>query len=302
MSSFLSPRLFHIRFQRLSVPEKITICSLFALFVLIGTQAASIEESALQPQGNSVDAMLEPMDSQSDSETALASETANDPLNSPYPIPWPWIVDVQSSSVSLSEPQIRYYRSQALLSPDQKYAAYSRIQMEVSPHAVGHHVHSMLFLENLETGDLEFVTASSPYVRNPNIDASSYGQPGMITVLLPVAWSESSDRLLIRGFDSMFGTDLASDYAIVWKRLDHSMRAIAPDNLHYSNAVLLGWSQSNPDNVLFRAGQLGIEQWPMVAVNMNNVAIAAIEDEPVAYGQMTDNFWNGPQARINAEN
>jgi hypothetical protein len=184
------------------------------------------------------------------------------------------------------------------MSPDRKYAAYSRIQMELNPDAIAHTVSSMLFLENLETGDLQFVTASSPAVRNPNIDASEYGQPGMIAILMPVAWSEMGDRLLIRGFDSMFGTDLASDYAVVWNQSDGALQAITPNNLTYSNAVLLGWSQANPENVLFRAGFLGDEQWPMVAVNMNSYAVAAGDDQPMAYGQFSDAFWDGPQARI----
>lgn len=171
--------------------------------------------------------------------------------------------------------------------------------MQLGESEVLHTVDSMLFLEDLETGELNFVTASSPAVRNPNIEVSSYGQPGMIAVLLPIAWSETGDRLLVRGFDSRFGTDLASDYAIVWNRENNAMRAIAPSVFQYSNAVLLGWSQTNPNHALFRAGQLGDEEWPMVAVDMNNGSIALTnDDQPIAYGQLADNFWNGPQARI----
>ncbi|MEB3212512.1 MAG: hypothetical protein VKL39_14225, partial [Leptolyngbyaceae bacterium] len=77
-----------------------------------------------------------------------------------------------------------------------------------------------------------------------------------------------------------------------------TMRAIAPRPFQYSNAVLLGWSQNNPNHVLFRAGQLGDEQWPLVAVDVNNSSFASVEDQPVAYGHLAEHFWNGPQARI----
>jgi len=298
MSSIFSFRSFFSRFQWVSLPEKVTVFSFLALIIVLGIQAASTNHDASQSQETLAQTRGK---EQSDAMPTSIGEAPSDPLDSPYPIPWPWILETQSQAASLTEPQIRYYRSQALLSPDRKYAAYSRIQMEVVPDAIAQTVNSMLFLENLETGDLEFVTASSPYVRNPNIEASEYGQPGMIAVLLPIAWSESGDRLLVRGFDSVFGTDLASDYAIVWNRESNLMRAIAPNNLQYSNAVLLGWSQASPENILFRAGQLGDEQWPMVAVDMNSYAVASSGDQPIAYGQLSDDFWSGPQARIGAQ-
>ncbi len=298
MSSFPTFRLPQVRLKRIFVPEKSTVCSLLAFIALLGLQAASVNDIGSLPQDTPPDEAAQPLDSQPSLDNDVAPDAVSDPLNSPYPIPWPWIVEMQSHAASLTDSQIRYYRSQSLLSPDGRYSAYSRIQMELNPNAVAHEVNSMLFLENLETGDLQFVAASAPYARNPAIDPSAYGQPGMIAVLLPIAWSETGDRLLIRGFDSMFGTDVASDYAVIWQQGDDSMRAIAPTNLHYSNAVLLGWSQANPSNILFRAGQLGDEQWPMVAVNMNGYAVASSGDQPVAYGQFTDTDWNGPQSRI----
>ncbi|MEO1519492.1 MAG: hypothetical protein AAFU78_01775 [Cyanobacteria bacterium J06633_2] len=269
------------------------------LFIIVLSLSAvgvnqSIAQSQNSQRSDSVDGVTLPDDT---SNPTLAT-SVRDPLNSPHPIPWAWIVAGQYASTPLLEPQMRYYRSQALVSPDRKYAAYSRIQMELSADIVSHRVHSILFLEDLQTGDLQFVTASSPAIRNPNMQFSGDRQPGMIAVLLPIAWSENSDRLLVRGFDSQFGTDLASDYAIVWERDTQKMRAIAPSSFQYSTSVLLGWSQNVSDRILFRAGQLGDEQWPMVAVDLNNNSTAATSDQPVAYGQIEEHFWNGPQARI----
>lgn len=224
-----------------------------------------------------------------------------DPLNSPHPIPWQWIEETQALSQSISQPQTHYFRSHALISPDGQFAAYSRIQMNVRPGMTQDRVTSMLFLENLQTGGLRFVTASSPEVKNPNIAAAEYDQPGMIAVLTPVAWSEMGDRLLVRGFESRFGTDLASDYAVVWDRATGGQQAIVPSNMTYSNAVLLGWSQTHAGQVLFRAGSLGEDAWAAIAVNSDGVAIAAAADQPQVYGQISRDFWNGPQAYIGAQ-
>ncbi|MEB3355765.1 MAG: hypothetical protein VKK04_03405 [Synechococcales bacterium] len=222
---------------------------------------------------------------------------SGDPLNSPHPIPWNWVVEQQAASEASPTLQMQYYRSPSLVSPDGDYAVYSRIQLELLPETPQDRVSSILFMENLETGDLRFVTASSPHVRNPWIPEEEYGQPGMIAILMPVAWSEGGDRLLVRAFESIFGTDLASDYAVLWDRQQDQLQTLAPTNLVYSNAILLGWSRENTDQVLFRAGNLGDEQWPMLAVDPTGETMLATEgDEPVIFGQATESFWNGPQA------
>lgn len=259
-----------------------------AAIAIVGIQASSVD--APNPSNQTVAV-----------ESSVPATSVQDPLNSPHPIPWQWIEQTQAMAGSATEAQMRYYRSHALVSPDGQYAAYSRIQMEILPGTVQDRVTSMLFLENIQTGDLQFVTASSPQVKNPNITEAEYEQPGMIAVLTPVAWSESGDRLLVRGFESRFGTDLASDYAVVWDRASGAQRAIVPTNISYTNAILLGWSQTHANQVLFRAGALGDESWPMVAVNSDGVAIASTSDQPLVYGQINRDFWNGPQAHISTQ-
>jgi hypothetical protein len=65
----------------------------------------------------------------------------------------------------------------------------------------------------------------------------------------------------------------------------------------YSNAVLLGWSQDDSDQVLFRAGMLGDEDWPLLAVDpTGDTAVAIAGDQPIVFGETTEEFWNGPQA------
>lgn len=220
-----------------------------------------------------------------------------DPLNSPHPIPWNWVLAMQAEANPRRYAKIHYYRSQSLLSPDGQYAAYSRIQMQVVPESTQNRVSSVLFLENLRTGDLQTITASSPFSDNPFAADGGKDTSGTIAILIPIAWSEKGDRILAREFESLFGTDIASDYAVVWDRQVNRAYTIAPTRIQYSNAILLGWSQSNPERVLFRAGNIGEDPWHLWAVDFTGQTAAAPEDQPVTFGQMVNNIWAGPQAQ-----
>jgi len=231
-----------------------------------------------------------------DRESDADAVEPSDPLNSPYPVPWQWVVETQQEIGEPTTLHMRYYRSDALVSPDGQYAAYSRIQLHVVPEPTQNQVSSILFLENLETGDLQLITASSPLgvtQFSPNPDDQI---PGAIAILVPVSWSATSDRMLAREFESLFGTGLASDYAVIWDRHHNLTRTLAPENILYTNAVLVGWSQNNPGQVLFRAGNLGDEQWPLYAVDLTGHAIAVADDQPIAFGQRVTSTWSGPQA------
>jgi len=220
-----------------------------------------------------------------------------DPLNSPYPVPWNWVLASQSEVEQTRAPRLRYYRSPSLLSPDGQYAAYSRIQMQVLPEFTRSHISSVLFLENLQTGDLQTITAAAPFSENPFISSRESPSTGTIAILIPVAWSEQSDRILAREFESIFGSDIASDYAVVWDRSLNRTYTIAPTRIQYSNAVLIGWSRTHPGQVLFRAGMMGDEPWHLWAVDVSGRTIAAGEDQPVAFGRVLNNIWAGPQAQ-----
>lgn len=186
-----------------------------------------------------------------------------------------------------------YYRSQSLLSPDGEYKAYSRIQMQIESEFFQSRVSSVLFLENLRTGDLQAITATSPFAENPFIGNSSE-LAGTISIVVPISWSETGSCLLAREFESVFCSDIASDYALVWHRSQHRASTIAPTGIQYTNAILLGWSEQQPDRVLFRAGNLGEDLWQMWAVDEENT-LPAENDHPRTYGQVTNSVWAGPQ-------
>lgn len=216
-----------------------------------------------------------------------------DPLNSPYPVPWNWVMAMMSEKIS--EPAFRYYRSPSLISPDGEYAAYSRIQLQLSGDFVQNRVASILFVENLRTGELQTITPAAPFADNPFVADAVVNQPGTIAMLLPIAWSEGGERLLSREFESMFGSGLASDFAVIWDRAANRTYTLAPTQVQYSNAVLLGWSRMHPSHALFRAGNMGDENWPLYAVDTSGQTTRATEDQPITYGQVSSNTWAGPQ-------
>ena len=225
-------------------------------------------------------------------------ETANptDPLNSPHPVPWNWVMDAYSNSSSNRGFGLRYYRSPSLISPDGRYAAYSRIKMRSESDLFRSRVTSVMFLEDLQTGDLTTITASSPLADNPLDYNEAAHMPGAISILIPVSWSENGESILSRQFEGIFSTSEASDYAVVWNRNHNTTTTISPEQVNYTNAVLLGWSQADPGQVLFRAGNLGEENWPVWAVNLYGHTVMASEDEPMVYGTLINPVWSGPQS------
>ncbi|GAC1459518.1 MAG: hypothetical protein NVS2B14_07590 [Chamaesiphon sp.] len=220
----------------------------------------------------------------------------SDPLDSPHPVPWNWVLTTHAQVTAKGGTGIRYYRSPALVSPDGQYAAYSRIQMNVEPELYHSKVSSVMFLENLKTGELQKITASSPLAASTFSSNTEVNIPGAIAILIPVSWSSKGDRLLARQFEGLFNTSDASDYAVVWDREMNRTSTIALSDNQDSTAVLLGWSRINPEQVLFRAGTLGNEKWPLWAANLKGNIVAATEDQPLVIGKLVNYLWAGPQS------
>ena len=219
-----------------------------------------------------------------------------DPIDSPHPLPWSWILDIQSRILEPSTSQIFYYRSPALMSPDGLYSAYTRMQVLRVSDPQQSQVNSLLFLEDMETGALQFLAASSPEMQHILLQGTDSQQPGMLSMLMPISWSEEGDRVLVRAFESIFSTDIAADYAIIWHQASNQVAHVVPTNAEYSYAVLLGWSQTNPGEVLFEVGNLGDELRPLMAMSEAGGYHMVTADKPITYGQTTATFWNGPQA------
>ncbi|WP_392530984.1 hypothetical protein [Nostoc sp. C117] len=229
-----------------------------------------------------------------------------DPIGSPHPIPWKWITATQEAIGSKGGSGVRHYRSVPVVSPDGKYAVYSRVQLEVKPEMYNSRVTSVLFVQDMQTKKL-WVMASTTPVSDPLLKTKALkavspeetDTNGQIGVLVPVSWSEKGDRFLARKFEGVFNTGDSTDSAVIWDRQNNHTNIVAPANNEHENekvAVLLGWSKSEPDRVLFRAGELGEENWPLVKVaNDGNTVITTDDDQPITFGKKVTEIWAGPQ-------
>ncbi|MBD2203548.1 hypothetical protein H6G33_29730 [Calothrix sp. FACHB-1219] len=238
------------------------------------------------------------------SEQPGTEQAANDPIGSPHPIPWKWITATQEAIASNGGSGVRYYRSVPVASPDGKYVVYSRVRLEVKPEMYNSRVTSVLFVEEVKTKKLR-VIASTSVLGDPLLNVKQTpetGQPeGTIGVLVPVSWSEKGDRFLARRFEGIFNTADATDRAVIWDSQNNQANTVSPvgesEEDHEKIAVLLGWSKGQPDRVLFRAGQLGEEEWPLVQVAADGkiVTTNTNADQPITFGQKHTDVWAGPQ-------
>ncbi|WP_339385987.1 hypothetical protein [Calothrix rhizosoleniae] len=227
-------------------------------------------------------------------------EKQEDPIASPHPVPWKWITSTQKAIGSQGISGVRYYRSVPVISPDGRYAVYSRVQLQVEPEMHNTRVTSMLFIEDRQTKKLK-VLKSTSRVRDPLLEAKatpvSYVPNGTIDIFVPISWSKNGDRFLARKFQGFMNTSDAKDSAFIWDRQDNSTNTIIPSqnqDEHHKISVLLGWSKMQPTKVMFRAGELGEEEWPLVTVADNGTTVAATDaDQPVVFGDLNEDIWQG---------
>jgi hypothetical protein len=214
-----------------------------------------------------------------------------DPINSPHPVPWNWVM------VMLGGQPGRYlYRTQGLISPNQQLVSYSRIQLQVMPLTYQSHITSVLFVENLETGNIQVITPTSPLAASPFATDSAEGTFSMV---IPIAWSEGSDRLLAREFEGALYSDVASDYGVIVDLPQQTLSTICPSGENaYTTAVLLGWSAQDADCALFEIRQLGQALPHQVLVNRDGKTEPAEGDRPLGFGEWANSVWSGPQSEI----
>ncbi len=236
-----------------------------------------------------------PLELESD-EMPFPQDVSTDPLGSPHPIPWDWMMKTQAEFGQKGRSGVRYYRSPSLVSPDGKYAAYTRIQLHAEPELYRSQAKSVLFVEDLQTGRLQVIRASSPIAEGLLAVEAGEEVPGILSILLPVSWSATGDRLLSRQLEGYFSTSDATDYAVVWERQSNKSVTLNPVSNENGTAVLLGWNHLNPDQVLFRAGELGQEDWFVWAMSIDGTTLLANQPESVTYGQTVTHSWTGSHA------
>ncbi|MEA5577318.1 hypothetical protein [Anabaena sp. UHCC 0451] len=227
----------------------------------------------------------------------------DDPMGSPHPIPWKWIMITQEAIGGKGGSGVRHYRSIPVVSPDGRYAVYSRVQLEVKPEMHNSRVTSLLFIEDRQTKRLQVMAktaAISDPLLNQSISAHKTDTEGKIGVLVPISWSATGDRFLARKFVGIFNTADVTDHAVIWNRQENLTKTVAPtqnEDEHEKIAILLGWSKKQPDHVLFRAGELGEENWPLVQVASDGKStnVTTDGDQPVTFGVRDTQVWAEPQ-------
>jgi hypothetical protein len=218
--------------------------------------------------------------------------TANDPLNSPYPIPWNAIWDHQTQATQANRPETLYYLSPLLRSPDGQVVAHTKIEIKINPDFRRSHIFSQLILKTSQGKVLQIIPSSihlgqGDLLGQGNLKETTARQlPGTIAILVPAAWSKNGQRLLSRQFEAVFGSDVSSDYAVIWDRNHLQTRIVTPLPLNYDSATLLGWSQNHPDQLLFRTTILGEARGSILAVDSRGTTIAAPHDRAIPqYGK-----------------
>ncbi|MFB2739570.1 hypothetical protein [Umezakia ovalisporum] len=234
-----------------------------------------------------------------------AHASHSDPIGSPHPIPWQWILATQEAIATNGGYGVRHYRSVPVTSPDGRYVVYSRVQLEVRPKMYNSKVSSVLFVEDRQTKNLRVMASTAPIgdpVSNknlPSLEAEDTNQNGKIGVLVPVSWSQKSDRFLARKFEGKFNTGDSTDQAVIWDSEKNHINTVAPhrgEHEHEKIAVLLGWSKNKPDHALFRAGEMGEENWPLVQVSTDGKTLDTTDaDQPITFGQKIPELWASPQ-------
>jgi hypothetical protein len=227
-----------------------------------------------------------------------AASTANDPLNSPYPIPWNTIWDHQTQATQNNRPTTLRYLSSPLRSPDGQVAAHTKIEIKIDPDFRRSRIFSQLILKTSQGKVLQTIPSSMHLGQGTVKETAARQLPGTISILVPAAWSKNGQRLLSRQFESVFGSDVSSDYAVIWDRDHRQAKIITPLPLNYDSATLLGWSRNHPDQVLFRTAILGETEGAILAVDYRGTTIASPNDRAVRqfYGQVP-NSSGKPQAQ-----
>jgi hypothetical protein len=241
----------------------------------IGNGLAKAEIKSLAPNTKFGIAAINPL-------IASVPKSGADPIASPYPLPWQWVQATQAEISRSGQPAVRSYQSDQMVSPDGAYVAYSQIQMQVKPQFTDSQISSVLVIKNRQTGQTQQIELPTSLTRNPD---RPNDLTGTIAILWPAGWSQTGDRLLIRNFVALAGSDIASDSAVIWYRQSKQTATLLPQAVDYDTAVLMGWSATHPDQLLFRTSILGESQERLWAVNEQGQTVAAPGDRSLIYGQ-----------------
>ncbi|AFY37798.1 hypothetical protein Lepto7376_1454 [[Leptolyngbya] sp. PCC 7376] len=232
--------------------------------------------------------------------SASSPDLVRDPLNSPFPLPWQWILDTQAAVTAGKHPGKELYRSPSLYDPQHRFTAYCRVRLDLKPAMHDSRITSTLFVENLETGVLNTVIARSPLAPHPFQNGDIVDAPGIISLIMPVSWSTDGKKLLSRQFEGFLGSCDISDFGVIWDSETEETLTLSPSaNVEYTHAILLGWCEHHPEQILFQAGSIGEDNWQNWAVALDGKTSSAVDDAGVVFGEINSNIWSGSNTKFN---
>jgi hypothetical protein len=178
------------------------------------------------------------------------------------------------------------YVSEAIASPDGQLKAHSVLSLELHPAVTQSRIVSHLIITDAKGAEIQRVASSMHLGDGMVKETSGASIAGTLSILMPATWSTDGQQLLARQFEAVFGSDVSSDYALVWSRKTQQSKTVAPVPQDYDTATLLGWSQRNPDQILFRTAILGETHTTLVAVNHNGTTVASEGDQILPLGHL----------------
>ncbi|BAY51996.1 hypothetical protein NIES2134_104040 [Thermostichus vulcanus NIES-2134] len=205
-----------------------------------------------------------------------------DPLQSSFPLPWKWIEDGHAAAVKAKKSLHFTQQTPQYLSPDGRYGAQATLYFRAEPEAQRQQLVSVLEIRDRQSGRRQRIASLKEMP--PEFLAEVPQGQGLIAVLVPVGWSATGDRLLVRQVAGLFATDLISDSAWIWQAGVGHVATVYPTAEEYDFATLLGWSTTDPQRVLFQTQTMGNPKVTIWAVDTQGSTQLAQGDRPRVYG------------------
>ncbi len=258
------------------------VCGFLAAFILLSTGLPGLAQFPTRsPSTETPLSLIQTASPTYPTETTVPSTQAiqaQDPLNSAYPVPWDMIWQKQTQATQSGKILTLRYRSATLASPDGQRLVHSEINAQLSPEITQSSVSSRLIITNAKGKVLQSIP-STLHLGNDSVKETTVQPIGTLSILMPATWSKDGQQLLTRQFEAVLGSDMSSDYALVWNRKTQMVKTVTPTPQNYDTAILLGWSARNPDQILFRTAILGEQKTDLVAVSRDGTTIATKGDQ-----------------------
>jgi hypothetical protein len=203
------------------------------------------------------------------------TNSGQDPLQSPFPLPWHLIEQQQAQATKLNRSALLKYATTPLRSPDGQVVAASEIDVRISPDFRQSHIFSQLVLKTAQGKSITVIPSSMHLSQSAVDETAARDLPGTVAILVPAAWSPDGQKLLSRQFEAVFGSDVSSDYAVIWDRNQQLTKTVSPLPLNYDSATLLGWNPKQPSQVLFNTTILGEKEGTVLAVDYRSNTVAS---------------------------